>query len=152
MSRDGAAGLALLGGSLILLWATLHLPRSPLVPIGPEFYPRILLSVTAGLSALLFVSDLLRRRPRAAVQEGHYRKVILSFLIFGVYVFTLSPLGYRTATFLFMLVLQAVLDPPEDWGKRARILGIALGTTVVTYYTFEIYLFVLLPRGWITGF
>ncbi|MEK6710781.1 MAG: tripartite tricarboxylate transporter TctB family protein [Nitrospinota bacterium] len=151
MGRDGAAGLVCLGGSLLLLWATLHLPQSPLVPIGPAFYPRILLGITAGLSALLVVSDLLRRRGPVA-RGGRYRHVILAFLIFGGYVFALSPLGYRVATFLFAFLLQVALDPPESRQAWLLVLAVALGTAAVTYYAFEIYLFVLLPRGWITGF
>ncbi|OGL63208.1 MAG: hypothetical protein A3J27_00700 [Candidatus Tectomicrobia bacterium RIFCSPLOWO2_12_FULL_69_37] len=151
MGRDGAAGLVGLAGSVVLLWGTLQLPKSPLVPIGPAFYPRILFTVAAGLSILLIVSDLLRRRSPAA-QEARYRLVILAFLIFGGYVFLLSPLGYRTSTFLFAFTLQAVIDPPRGPGRWLFVLAVALATTAVTYYAFEVYLYVLLPRGWMTGF
>lgn len=152
MGRDGAAGLVCLAGSLVLLWATLHLSKGPLVPIGPAFYPRILLSVSAGLSVLLIASDFLRRRHPAAAQEARYRLVVLTFLIFGCYVFLLSPLGYRVSTFLFTLILQAVIEPPRGGKGWLRVLAVALAATAVTYYAFEIYLFVLLPRGWATGF
>lgn len=151
MGRDGAAGLVCLGGSLLLLWATLHLPQSPLVPIGPAFYPRIMLAISAGLSALLVASDLLRRQ-RPAAQEARYRLVVLSFLVFGGYVLALPALGYRLSTFLFTFVLQAVLEPPEGGKDWLRVLAVALGTVLATYYAFEAYLHVLLPRGWLTGF
>ncbi len=151
LSRDGIAGLVCLAGSLLLLWVSRALPQPALVPIGPGFYPRILLGITALLSAALIVQDLRApRRPRAR-GDAQYRLVILTFVIFGVYVGLLPVLGYRVATFAFVLVLQATLEPPR--GRRwALVLAVALATTLVTYIVFERYLFVLLPRGTLTGF
>ena len=150
IGRDGLAGLAGLAGSLLLLWASRGLPQAALVPIGPAFYPRILLSICALLSAALVLSDL-RAPRRAAPAPARYRLVILAFLIFTGYVILLPVLGYRVATGLFVGVLQVVLEPPR--GRRwALVLGVALGTTLVTYYVFEGYLTVLLPRGRLTGF
>jgi putative tricarboxylic transport membrane protein len=118
--------------------------------VGPAFYPRILLGITALLSAALVVSDLLNRR-RPPMAPSRYRLVVLTFAIFGAYVFLLPVVGYRAATFLFVVGLQAVLEPPR--GRRwALVLAVALATTVGTYYLFERYLSVLLPRGRLTGF
>jgi hypothetical protein len=154
MSRDGVAGLACLVGSLVLLWGSRGLPQPALVPIGPAFYPRILFGVTAALSALLVVMDLwgrgrARRPPTGPVS---YRLVVLTFLIFGAYVFLLPLLGYRVGTFLFVAVLQATLEPPRSARGVALVAAVALGTMLVTYYVFEAYLHVLLPRGRLTGF
>jgi putative tricarboxylic transport membrane protein len=150
VSRDGLAGLAGLVGSLLLLWASRGLPQPTLVPIGPAFYPRILLGITAVLSAALILTDLLGPR-RVAVAPAHYRLVILAFLIFTGYVVLLPIVGYRAATFLFVGLLQVALEPPHGrWW--ALVVAVALGTTLVTYYVFEGYLTVLLPRGRVTGF
>src|SRR2546430_10853251 len=43
--------------SLVLFGLTLELKANPLVPIGPGFYPRIVLGVTALLAVLLVVTD-----------------------------------------------------------------------------------------------
>ena len=150
LGRDGIAGLVCLGGSLWFLALTRGLPQPALVPIGPAFYPRILLGITVGLSAALVVSDLLNRR-RAVAAPARYRLVILAFLIFATYVALLPALGYRAATFLFVAALQAVLEPPRG-ARWWRVLAVALLTTLVTYYVFERYLSVLLPRGRLTGF
>jgi putative tricarboxylic transport membrane protein len=132
-----------------LLWLTRGLPQSALVPIGPAFYPRILLAITALLGAALLVSDLLNRR-RATRPPAHYRLVITTFAVFTAYVALLEPLGWRVATFLFVGVLQAALEPPR--GRRwAVVAGVALATSLVTYWVFEGYLSVLLPRGRLTG-
>jgi hypothetical protein len=60
-------------------------------------------------------------------------------------------LGYRVATFLFVGALQATLEPPRG-ARWWLVLAVALLTTLVTYYVFERYLSVLLPRGRLTGF
>jgi len=150
LTRDGLAGLVCLAGSLLLLWLSIGLPQPALVPIGPAFYPRILFVVTAALSAALLVADLMSRRG-APPPPARYRLVALAFAIFAAYVVLLPVLGYRVATFLFVGVMQVGLDRPR--GRRwALVLAVAVGTTLVTYYIFEGYLHVLLPRGRVTGF
>ncbi|MGH7326055.1 MAG: tripartite tricarboxylate transporter TctB family protein [Candidatus Rokuibacteriota bacterium] len=149
--RDGVAGLVCLAGSLVLLGASYGLPQPALVPIGPGFYPRILFGVMAALSAALVVADLARRHRPAPAAPARYRLVVLAFVVFAAYVVLLPLLGYRLATFLFVGVTQVALDPPR--GRRWwMVLAVALATTVVTYYVFERYLSVLLPRGRVTGF
>lgn len=150
ISKDGVAGLLCLAGSLLLLWDSRGLPHPALVPIGPAFYPRILLIVTALLSVALVLSDLLNRR-RVPPAPAHYRLVLAAFATFGVYVLLLPVLGYRVATVLFVGAMQVALDPPRGrrWGL---VVAVALGTMLLTYYVFEGYLSVLLPRGRLTGF
>ena len=83
IGRDGLAGLVVLATSLALFWLTLGLQRNPLVPIGPGFYPRIVLGVTAALGLALVVADLVARRRKAGVAAAaaprNYRLVALSF-------------------------------------------------------------------------
>jgi putative tricarboxylic transport membrane protein len=152
LGRDGVAGLVCLAGSLLLLWTSRGLPQPALVPIGPAFYPRIVLVVTAVLSAALLASDLWRRRRGPDAPPVRYRLVVLAFAIFAAYVWALPALGYRAATLLFVGVLQAALEPPRSARGFTRVAAVALGTTLVTYYLFETYLHVLLPRGRWTGF
>jgi len=152
VSRDGVAGLVCLAASLLLGWVSRELPQPALVPIGPAFYPRILFGVTAVLSLLLVVADLARRGERPAPAPVRYRLVVLTFVIFSLYVFLLPWLGYRLVTLLFVAVLQATLDPPHGGRAWALVAAMAVGTTLVTYYVFEVYLNVLLPRGRLAGF
>lgn len=152
ISRDGAAGLVGLAGSAAMLLLSRELPHNPLVPIGPAFYPRILLTVFAVLCALLVITDLRGRDRRpAAGAPTRYRLVLLTFLIFAVYVALMPWLGFRIATFLFVFGLRAVLEPPR--GRRWwAVLAVAIITTTLSWAVFERYLLVLLPRGWLTGF
>lgn len=155
MSRDGIAGLAVLAASLVLFALTLDLKQNPMVPVGPGFYPRIVLALSALLSLGLVVSDVLSRRripkerPR---QKLNYPLVAISFAVFALYAVALPWLGFRIATVLFVGGANALLDPPRGARGWARCLILALLTSLVTWLVFERWLSVLLPRGRWTDF
>jgi hypothetical protein len=162
MGRDGITGLVVLAASLLLFWGTLGLERHPMVPVGPGFYPRIVLAITAGFASVLIVADVIaRRRARVVpVETGtqpkharpNYRLVVVAFAIFTAYVVSLQWLGFRLATAAFLLVMQAALDRPKAPRRWALLAVIAIVGTAVIYLVFERYLHVLLPRGRWTGF
>jgi hypothetical protein len=157
VSRDGIAGLAVLAVSLALFALTLDLKDSPLVPVGPGFYPRVVLAITAVLSLGLVVVDFLGRhaRPAPAAAQGskpNYPLVAISFGVFALYCAALPPLGFRVATFAYVVASNILLAPSR--GARGWVFAavLALATTFVTWLVFEHYLSVLLPRGRWTGF
>ncbi|OFZ83711.1 MAG: hypothetical protein A2W21_11945 [Betaproteobacteria bacterium RBG_16_66_20] len=157
MSRDGIAGLAVLAASLALFALTLDLKDSPMVPVGPGFYPRIVLGLTAALSLGLVIADLLARRtrgalPAAARQRLNYPLVAMSFGVFALYAVALPWLGFRIATFLYVGGSNALLDPPRGAKGWVRALVLALATAALTWLVFERWLSVLLPRGRWTDF
>jgi hypothetical protein len=155
LGRDGWAGLAVLTASLVLFGLTLGLQDNPLVPIGPGFYPRIVLGVTALLAAWMVVADLLAARRAAlppARERVSYAMVALMFAVFGLYVGTLAYLGFRIATLAYVAAANALLDPPRGAKGWLRVALVALITTVVVYVVFERELSVLLPRGRWTDF
>ena len=156
IGRDGIAGLILLAISLVLLVKSFQLPSLPIVPVGPGFYPAIVLSFMAAASALLVLQDLMKRAPVVADAPGsprrNYRLVVIAFAIVGAYVALLPLLGFRLATVLFVASLQAALGRPDTPRQWAVLAAIALGTAAVSYFVFERYLMVLLPRGAWTGF
>jgi putative tricarboxylic transport membrane protein len=157
VGRDGIAGLVLLAISLVLLVKSFQLPSLPIVPVGPGFYPAIVLSLMAVASALLVLQDLLKRRAPAVAgaddaPRRNYRLVVIAFAIVGAYVVLLPLLGFRVATVLFVGALQVALGRPETARQWVVLAAIALGTAMVSYFIFERYLLVLLPRGAWTGF
>jgi hypothetical protein len=155
LSRDGWGGLAVLAASLFLFALTLGLHDNPLVPIGPGFYPRIVLGITAVLAALLFLLDLLRASPAAEPKKAdklNYGLVALMFATFGLYCGALPYLGFRIATLAYVAATNALLEAPRGAKGWGRVALVALVTTLVVYYAFERYLDVLLPRGRWTGF
>jgi hypothetical protein len=151
LSKDGWGGLAVLAASLFLFALTLGLKDSPLVPIGPGFYPRIVLGLTALLAAALVVLDLLKKKTPAARGRAAYGAVLLHFAVFGMYAAALPWIGFRFATFAYVAATNALLDVPRSARGWLRVVLLALGTVLATYYVFEHYLLVLLPRGRWTG-
>jgi putative tricarboxylic transport membrane protein len=155
IGRDGITGLILLAVSLFLLVKSFQLPSLPIVPVGPGFYPAIVLSLMAAASALLVLQDLLKRRAPACAGDAprrSYRLVVIAFAIVGAYVVLLPVVGFRVATVLFVGALQAALGRPQTARQWGVLAAIALGTAMVSYFVFERYLLVLLPRGAWTGF
>ena len=143
----------MLAASLLLFWATLGLKDNPLVPIGPGFYPRVVLGLTAVLSLWLLVADVYAKKPPPAPRERlNYGLVALTFAVFGLYVGALPYLGFRITTGLYVAATSALLAPPRSAKSWAGVLILAVLTSFLTHLVFERYLLVLLPRGRLTGF
>jgi putative tricarboxylic transport membrane protein len=158
LGRDGIAGLIGLAVSLLLLPQAFGLPRLPIVPIGPGFYPSLVLTFMAAVCALLVLQDLIaqRRMPVAAADAAAqprraYGLVAASFAVTAAYIAVLPLLGFRIATILFVAAFQLVLERPATLRQWAMLVLIAVGTSLVTHFVFEKYLSVLLPRGTWTG-
>lgn len=163
LTRDGIAALVCLAVSIWGLFLTRGLPPALMVPIGPAFYPRVVLSFMAALSAILIVTDVLAARGRrqaaapgpkpAAAAEGrpNYGLVGATFVVFGLYIAFLPYLGFRICTLLFVVGLQITLEWPRSWKRWLLVIAVAIGATIACYLAFETYLSVLLPRGSWTG-
>jgi hypothetical protein len=152
LSRDGWGGLAVVAASLLLFGASLGLRDNPLVPIGPGFYPRIVLGVTALLALALVAADVLSAKKPRRAEAANYPAVIAMFAVFGLYAGALPYLGFRISTLLYIAVVNGMLDPPRGAKGWLRVAAIALIATTLIYVVFERYLTVLLPRGRWTGF
>jgi len=152
LTRDGIGALACLAGSLVLLWSSRDIPQPALVPIGPGFYPRIVLGITAVFALALVLADLWAPKKRSESEKLDYLLVLEMFAVFGLYCGALPYLGFRVCTFLYVAASNALLDWPKGWKGGARVVAVALITTVIVYSVFEHYLTVLLPRGRWTGF
>jgi putative tricarboxylic transport membrane protein len=156
LGRDGIAGLIGLATSLFLLPFSFGLPKLPIVPIGPGFYPALVLVFMALASLVLVLQDLVAQRrapatvsdePAPVQPKRNYGLVLASFVVVAIYIALLPLLGFRIATALFVAAFQLVLERPTTMRQWAIQLAIAVGTAAVTYLVFERYLSVILPRG-----
>ena len=156
LTRDGVAGLVCLAVSIWFLLLTRGLPPAIMVPIGPAFYPRVVLLILALLSLVLIGLDIragAQRRavaaatPEVAAPQSNYLLVLATFVEFGLYIALLPELGFRIATFLFVLALQLTLEWPRSWKRWAIAVIVAVATPLVCHVVFENYLSVILPRG-----
>jgi len=155
LGRDGVVGLIGLSTSLLLLPHAFGLPKLPIVPIGPGFYPALVLVFMAITSAVLLLQDMVAQR-RAGGESGAepkraYDLVATAFAVIAAYIVLLPLVGFRIATAAFVAVFQALLERPATPRQWATLAAVAIGTSVVTYIVFERYLLVLLPRGTWTG-
>jgi putative tricarboxylic transport membrane protein len=158
LGRDGIAGLIGLAISLLLLPQAFGLPKLPIVPVGPGFYPTIVLVFLGTTSAILLVQDVLAQRragPAAAetppAPPRAYGLVAAAFIVVAGYIALLPLVGFRLATVLFVGAFQYLLEPPKTTQQWILLTAIAIATSVVAYLVFERYLLVLLPRGAWTG-
>ena len=159
LGRDGIAGLVCLAVSLLLLPQALGLPKLPIVPVGPGFYPAIVLVFMALTSAVLLLQDIAVQR-RAGLGTGEqqpaappraYGLVAAAFVVIAAYVALLPLIGFRIATALFVAAFQVALERPATPRQWVMLVAIAVGTSALTHLVFETYLLVLLPRGAWTG-
>ena len=77
--------------------------------------------------------------------------MLFTFIEFGLYIALLPGLGFRIATFLFVLALQVTLEWPRDRKRWLLAVAVAVGTSLICHFVFEDYLSVLLPRGTWSG-
>ena len=137
IGRDGIAGLILLAISLVLLVKSFQLPSLPIVPVGPGFYPAIVLSFMAAASALLVLQDLMKRRaPPAGAGAGdaprrNYRLVVIAFAIVGAYVVLLPLVGISRRHGAVRRRAAGALGRPRTARQWAVLAAIALGTAAV---------------------
>jgi putative tricarboxylic transport membrane protein len=152
MRRDAGIGVGLLAFCGLLYWQAGLVSAPPFVPIGPAFYPRVVVILLAGLALWLIGEDLLRKplsvkkATKPAGPSPNYRKVLLGFVVFLGYVGGLSLIGYPAATFLFVLGLSWSIGP-RNVRELPKLAAIAGGTVLATYLIFEKYLYVFLPQG-----
>ncbi len=156
LGRDGIAGLIGLAVSFTLLPFAFGLPKLPIVPIGPGFYPTLVLVFMAAVCGMLVLQDVLAQRRLSAAQvvdepKRAYGLVLAAFTVVGIYIALLPQIGFRISTALFVAAFQLVLERPRTAWQWLMLAILAVGTAAVTYLVFDQYLSVLLPRGRWTG-
>jgi putative tricarboxylic transport membrane protein len=160
LTQNVVSGLICLALSIGMLVLTRGLPQSTFVPVGPDFYPRIVLVIMVVLSVLLIAVDLWPQAAKggeapaeaaAAPERRNYRLVGVTYAVFTGYVILLPLVGYRVSTFIFVAALQAVFEQPRGTRGWVLVLISGVATSLITYVVFNDYLSVLLPRGHWTG-
>jgi len=158
MGRDAVIGLIIVVMSILLLFNTMGIPTPPIVPLGPAFYPRILLSLLLIMGMILFISYIFKERSLRAIkaekretreEKGwliRYKKVIWSFVVFGLYILFIPIIGFYSTTAIVLVILQGLLGYRE-LKQFSIFFMISIITTVCIYLIFEKYLMVVFPKG-----
>jgi len=118
---------------------------------GPAFLPLWCGIIMAALSLIVFVQAISKDKVEAKEKEkeessfftARWSKLVAVLIILFAYAFLLETFGFLMMTFAFMLfVLKAV--EPTKW--RTAVIISVLATTL-SYFLFESWLKVPMPRG-----
>lgn len=105
----------LIAVSILLFIEAGNLPASKWEPLGASAFPKIVLGLLAGLSILAAYFDYLKYRVlnQKKVNKGLYnqRLVIYLFILLICYLGATPFLGFRIATFIFLVCAQLLLGP-----------------------------------------
>lgn len=158
MGRDAVIGLIIVVMSILLLFNTMGIPTPPIVPLGPAFYPRILLGLLLIMGMILFILGILKGRSsgdkkseKKKVLEDErwlirYKKIIWGFVVFGLYILFIPIIGFYVSTAIVLVILQGILGYRE-LKQFSIFFMISIITTVCIYLIFEKYLMVVFPKG-----
>lgn len=124
---------------------------------GSSFFPKMVIIVMAVLLVLIVLGDLKKEKKEA--EQGKFRqgvtlsqgfrrfiKVMLVFVITGIYVILLHLLGYVVDTILYLIIMTLLLK--ENWKERLPFtVGLMTVFTICTYLIFTYLLQVSMPSA-----
>ena len=116
--------------------------------MGPGFFPAIVGGILLCLSLILLLQSILAKDASEPpgkfwVYPGGWKSVFLTLFTAAAYPFSLYYLGFLISTFLLLFFLLFVIAHYRWW--LSGIWGI--GTSVVAYLIFELWLKANLPKG-----
>lgn len=154
MNRDAAFALSMLVLSGIFFAETFSFREGSRFSVGAAVYPRYVLAVLAGLSAILLVRSVAGRNRLSEISlagfdfptlVSRYWRTVAIFASFALYAGFLPVIGFPAATVIFLVALQLILAGRLDPRTIALILAIAVGATGFVYVIFTEVLRVVLP-------
>lgn len=125
MTRDRFLAIVTLAMTAVLLVESGSIaPKTSWQPYGSALFPKILLVIIGLLATSILLKSFIKPTTSPARRQSfkstlvEKQKIILLFIMFGIYTAALSHLGYLIATFLFMVSTQALLlgiDTRKKW-------------------------------------
>ncbi|SDM41780.1 tripartite tricarboxylate transporter TctB family protein [Halarsenatibacter silvermanii] len=143
--------------NLFFLLQIEEFPQEGWDELGPAAYPRLILLVMLLILIYLFIRvviKLLKIRGTGfnfSLNTGRniiikYKKVLISILLFLLYIFSINYAGFRLSTFSYLLVTQWILSPR----KKKNLPPIIIASLLIGFgipFFFETYLGVMFPQG-----
>ncbi len=153
LTKDRALAFATLLLVAVLWFEARNIPpRTSWQPYGSAFYPQLLLAVIGALAMVLLARSFLPTQPRQAPLLPDIRdfvvrqyKIVLLFVLFGLYAALLPVLGFNAATMGYLAASFALLIGFGKWRKLILALAVAVVATLLVYYVFQYGLRIRLP-------
>jgi len=151
MKKDRALSIILLLFCLIMYMETFNFAEKTKMQVaGPAVYPRIVIGIIAFLALIVLIQSFFAKTKNSEAFnwknfKEKYSKVIILFILFGIYVYLLSVLGFILSTLLYMFISQALL---MGFKQRKPIIINVCVTSVATflvYFVFTDFLGIWLP-------
>jgi hypothetical protein len=144
------AGLILISLSFFFFYLTAQFPIvKGYQQMGDAFWPRAVLFVLIGLSAILIVHSFLKGGEKESAKKTSFKEVpdrpalFKTMGVMIVYILCIPYLGFLVSTFLALIVFSYLMGDR----KASRMVYFSLGMTVATYLVFAILIYTALPRG-----
>lgn len=154
--RDVICGVVIMICAVILFIATFSIKSLLGMNPGPEFMPRvasILLFIVAAGIALEGLQNVKHHvveevsAEEAAYRKAGNRKVLLSAILIGFYVFSLETLGFVISTLIYEFCQMIILAPVGKKKNYVLFAVITVVSTVFFYVVFTRFLYLMLPVG-----
>ncbi|MCX8117451.1 MAG: tripartite tricarboxylate transporter TctB family protein [Desulfobacterota bacterium] len=117
--------------------------------LGPAYWPEFLLVCLMGLSLLVAVDALRQKRKGGEEAKGAPKwdkgkgRLLLAIGFIVLYFLLLKVVGFIALTPFFLIAFMYLLGER----KKAWMIGVSLGMTVLIVYVFTKAMYVPLPRG-----
>ena len=143
---DRFTGYILLVIGLITAWSSIHLSMGRVKHPGPGFLPFGLALCLILLSLALIIKSWKGDVSLAPFwPKRTWLKPLLGVAILIFFALVVEWVGFLITTFIFLTIWMGVIERIR-WGT---IMSISVGTTVVLYLIFRLFLEVPLPMGFL---
>lgn len=134
-------------------YETLSIAPPVLGKTGAALFPNIVIGVVVFLDLCFLITSILRIKKEKNTKLDlsvkkwlkENKKVLLTFVIFGIYVLLLGYIGYIISTMLFLFAVYLLLAQ-----KSQKLWKVGLGIislTLIIFFIFQDVLSVFLPTG-----
>ncbi|MTD30623.1 tripartite tricarboxylate transporter TctB family protein [Planomicrobium sp. YIM 101495] len=148
-------GLALIALCLVVYLESGNYTSLTEMHLDPGSFPTLIAALLTFLSLILIIGKVveLRKRkpatkPKKSLKEFYteYRLVLLTVLLFIVYIFLMQFIGFVVTTILF-IIGAGVLIGSRKKKDLIIISSVAVIVTLSTYFFFENVLYIRFPSG-----
>lgn len=149
MRYDKISSLVWLIASIAIILGSFTYSYGSWAHPGPAFLPLWCGIIMAALSFIIFIQGIRKDKLEAKEKEEssffttRWSKLIAALFILFAYAFLLETFGFLMMTFVFMLFVLKVVEPTK-W--RTTVI-VSVLTTTFSYFLFESWLKVPMPRG-----
>ncbi len=130
---------------------TLTFKKFPLVPVGPEFFPRYLSIGLFICSAVLLVQSILSTSkdtaPTLSIFDKGMQRLLISLAIVIIYVISWSYLGFLLSTPILLFIIMHMLGMK----KISTKIIVSVCASVGIFFLFKLILNIEMPLGFMDG-